>query len=56
VEFRSKGIPAEQQRIEIDGKRIYRIAVSGFSTRGQANDYGQKVIKELGIDGYWVSQ
>ena len=56
VEFRSKGIPAEQQRIEIDGKRIYRIAVSGFSTRGQANDYGQKVIKELGIDDYWVSQ
>jgi len=56
TKFRSKGVPIEQQSVEIDGKTIYRLGVSGFNSRHQANEYAENAIKKLGLNSYWVSQ
>ncbi|MGH8558361.1 MAG: SPOR domain-containing protein [Methylococcales bacterium] len=51
-----KGISAEIKRTNISGKNWYRVQVSGFKTKRQAQEYGESVAKKLGLSGAWVTR
>ena len=55
-ELREKGIPAEVVIVTVNGVQWFRIRVTGFKTKAEADAYADKVIKILGRSRAWVSQ
>jgi hypothetical protein len=51
---KSQDVDVEQNRVEVKGRDVWRLQVSGFATQEQARAYGAKVQDQLGLDGVWV--
>ncbi len=51
---RSAGIPAEQSQAQVKGKQVWRVQVSGFSSREAASDYGDANKNKLGVKNVWI--
>ena len=55
AELRQQGIPVEIAPVDItDSGTRYRLKVSGFKTKGEANTYANKVKKTSGFADTWV--
>jgi hypothetical protein len=55
AELRQQGIPVEVAPVDItDSGTRYRLKVSGFKTKGEANTYANKVKKTSGFADTWV--
>lgn len=55
-EFQSKGVPTEQQKVEINGKAMYRLRAVGFATKREADKFGAQAIKKLRLKSFWVAR
>ncbi len=53
--YRKMGIEAEQLEINHNGKRMYRLRVSGFPTKIAAEVYAGEVRSKLGLKDTWVT-
>ena len=56
LELKRQGIPAEVVVVTVNGVQWYRIRVTGFATKAEADAYADKVIKILGRSRAWVSK
>ncbi|MEY2667346.1 MAG: hypothetical protein RLZZ384_1517 [Pseudomonadota bacterium] len=55
AELRQQGIPVEVAPVDInDSGTRYRLKVTGFKTKGDANTYANKVKKTSGFTDAWV--
>ncbi len=54
--LRKKGVSAQIKRTKISGADWYRVQVSGFKTKQQAQEYGKAVSRKLGLSGAWVTR
>ncbi|MGR9105298.1 MAG: SPOR domain-containing protein [Gammaproteobacteria bacterium] len=52
----NKGVSAEIKPTEVSGKTWYRIRVSGFKTKQQAQHYADSVTRKLGLASTWVTR
>jgi len=55
-ELKKQGIPAEVVVVTVNEVQWYRIRVTGFETKVEADAYADKVIKILGRSRAWVSK
>ncbi len=53
--LKKKGISVERQVFTIDGDLMYRLRAPGFKTSGEARRYADRLDKEFGLRGGWVS-
>jgi len=51
---RTQGIRADTKQISVEGQPVWRVQVSGFSTRDEASAYGDKSREKLGLSSVWV--
>jgi cell division septation protein DedD len=51
---KSLNIPVEIQETEIDGTRYWRLQVTGFKSRSDAEDSSVIIKETLGIDSVWI--
>jgi len=56
AKLREQGIPVERHTLTIEGDLMYRLRVPGFATSGEARRYAEKLDKEFGLRGGWVSR
>lgn len=56
AKFKQQAVPAERQTVHIDGKAWYRLRVTGFASRREADDYALRVKSKLGLEDVWVSR
>ena len=55
AELRQQGIPVEVAPVDVnDAGTRYRLKVTGFKTKGEANAYANKVKKSSGFNDSWV--
>ncbi len=54
--FKKQGVAAVVKSVKIKGKRWYRIQVTGFKTRQQAQTYAKSVKSKLSLSGTWVTR
>lgn len=54
-QFQSQSIPVEKQTVNLNGKPIYRLRVSGFRSKKEADKFGTKTIKQLNLKSYWIT-
>lgn len=55
-ELLEKGVSAAIKRTELAGKTWYRVQVSGFKSKQQAQEYQESVAKKLRLPGAWVTR
>ncbi len=55
-DFRKQGIDAEKQTVSKDGKRWYRIRVTGFSSYAEAKGYIASNVGKAGVANAWVGR
>jgi cell division septation protein DedD len=51
---RTRGIRADINQFDINGKQTWRVQVGGFSTRDEANAYGDTSKEKLGLSSVWI--
>jgi len=56
AKLKEQGIPVERHALTIEGDLMYRLRVPGFTTSAEARRYAEKLDKEFGIRGPWVSR
>ena len=56
AKYRNKGIDAEPLEINRDGKRLYRLRISGFPSRAKAEGYADEVRSKLGLKETWITK
>jgi len=54
AEARAHGIRADTKQDTVRGKQVWRIQVSGFSTRDEASAYGDTTKEKLGLTSVWI--
>lgn len=54
LEFRDKGIDAEQVEADVHGKTRYRIRVSGFDNLTAASEHASSIKQQLGLNDAWI--
>jgi hypothetical protein len=55
AEFKQKGIPVEVSPVDINNYATrYRLKVTGFKTKNEANDYAEKIKREHNLNETWV--
>jgi len=51
---RAQGIRADTNQVSVKGQQVWRVQVSGFSTRDEASAYGDTSREKLGLNSVWV--
>ncbi|GMQ89018.1 MAG: hypothetical protein BMS9Abin09_0463 [Gammaproteobacteria bacterium] len=51
---RAQGIRADTNQVSVKGQQVWRVQVSGFSTRDEASAYGDTSREKLGLNRVWV--
>lgn len=51
---RAQGIRADNNRVSVKGRDVWRVQVSGFSSRDEASAYGDMNKEKLGLDSIWI--
>lgn len=51
---RTQGVRAETSQVAVKGKQVWRVQVSGFSTRDEASTYGDTSKEKLGLNSVWI--
>ncbi len=51
---RAQGIRADTNQVSVKGQQIWRVQISGFSTRDEASAYGDTSKKKLGLNSVWI--
>lgn len=51
---RSKGIPVEQNPVDVKGTQFWRVQITGFSSSSDARSYAGTAKKALGIKEVWL--
>ncbi len=51
---RAQGIRADTNQVSVKGQQIWRVQISGFSTRNEASAYGDTSKKKLGLNSVWI--
>lgn len=51
---RARGVRADTIPVTVKGKQVWRIQVSGFSTRDEASAYGDISKEKLGLKSVWI--
>ncbi len=54
-QMQAKSIPVEKQTTKLNGKPIYRLRVSGFQSKKEADRFGSNTIKKLNLKSYWIT-
>ncbi|GMQ83830.1 MAG: hypothetical protein BMS9Abin06_0573 [Gammaproteobacteria bacterium] len=54
VKARTQGIRADTNQVSVKGQQIWRVQISGFSTRDEASAYGDTSKKKLGLNSVWI--
>ena len=54
LEFRDKGIDAEQVKADVHGKTMYRLRVSGFDNMAAASEHASSIKQQLGLNDTWI--
>lgn len=53
---RAQGIRADTNQVSVQGQPVWRVQVSGFSTRDEASAYGDISREKLGLGSIWIYQ
>lgn len=56
AEFERKGVPVEVVPVEVNNQTWYRLRVTGFKDRQEANEYSARVKKALNLSSVWVGK
>lgn len=56
TEFENKGVFVQQKRVLINGKRWYRLQVSGLATKSEAQRFGEQAKTRLGLKSFWIER
>jgi cell division septation protein DedD len=50
----AQGIRADTRQVSVNGQQVWRIQVSGFSTRDEASAYSNESKAKLGLNNVWI--
>ena len=50
----AQGIRADTRQVSVNGQQVWRIQVSGFSTRDEASAYSNESRAKLGLNNVWI--
>ena len=50
----AQGIRADTSQVSVNGQQVWRIQVSGFSTRDEASAYSNESKSKLGLNNVWI--
>lgn len=53
---RSRDIDAEYHSATVDGKEVWRVQITGFSTAYDANSHANSAREKLGLEEIWISK
>lgn len=56
ADFEAKGIDARLTNVLVGQTEWYRLRVSGFATKEEATQFGERTKKMLGIERYWIGR
>jgi cell division septation protein DedD len=51
---RAQGIRADTSQVSVKGQQVWRVQVSGFTTRDEASAYGDTNKEKLGLNSVWI--